>query len=596
MDVAQEIKSRLDIADFIAEYLPLKPAGSGTFKAVCPFHQERTPSFHVSRPRQAWHCFGCGLGGDHFTFLEKMEGLSFREALVFLSEKTGVELPVYEKKEEPATGKERLYEVNALAMRFWRAVLESVAGERARAYLETRPVDQVTGDLFELGYAPDQWTAMTDALLKRGVRSDELLAAGLVLKRERGDGVYDRFRGRLMFPIHDVHGRIVGFTGRILAPDPNQPKYMNTPETVIYKKSAVLYGLDKAKGQIRQQDMAVIVEGNMDVITSHRVGVGNVVAASGTALTAEQLALLKRFTNKLAIAFDQDTAGSAATVRGLDLARAQDFSIKIIELPPEAGKDPDEACLKNPELWREAIRNAQGIVDWVYRQAFRQYPAGTAEGKRQIVDRLAPELARISHPVERDHWVRRLAQDLGVGPEAILATMPRVGSSAASVAQDKVRKAPPAPPAPSAEQHVLALALAHPRLFDAAMQAPELLQETWLEPPYFALYKSIHDLYTAGTLSKDGVPWSQFLTHVSAHLPPEHVTTLNQIALYSEHHFASHTEESLSHEWRSTFQQWRQARRADRRRALEQAMREAEAAGDTARVNALAQAFHELNA
>lgn len=305
MDAPQEVKSRLDIVDIVSEYFPLKPGGSGAFKANCPFHQERTPSFYVSRPRQSWHCFGCDQGGDLISFVMKIEGMEFREALEHLAQKAGVQLPKFDG--EKASQRKRIYEVNEMAMKFFRSTLEHAPeAEAARAYVKKRGLDDLTTDLFGIGYAPGSWDALTKALASKGVTEQEMLLAGLVAKSERGSGVYDRFRGRVMFPIADVHGNVVGFTGRILEGEECRVKsevsrtpgvkYVNTPETSAYRKSAVLYGLDKAKGEIRRADLAVIVEGNMDVVGSHQFGVTNVVAASGTALTSEQLALLKRFT------------------------------------------------------------------------------------------------------------------------------------------------------------------------------------------------------------------------------------------------------------------------------------------------------------
>ena len=252
MDAAQEVKSKLDVADIVGEYLTLKPAGSGSFKALCPFHQEKTPSFYVNRPRQSWHCFGCDQGGDLISFVMRMEGLEFPEALEHLAAKAGIQLPAFDPQK---TGeRKRLFDVNDLAAKFFRAVLLSGPdAEHARAYAASRRIDDLTGDLFKIGYAPASWDALTNALKSKDVTDDELVRAGLAAKRENGSGVYDRFRDRLMFAIQDAHGHVVGFTGRLLNPDAKEAKYVNTPETQVYRKSAVLYGLDKAKGVIKRQ-------------------------------------------------------------------------------------------------------------------------------------------------------------------------------------------------------------------------------------------------------------------------------------------------------------------------------------------------------
>ncbi len=418
MDAVTDIKSRLDVADIVGEYVTLKPAGSGSFKANCPFHQEKTPSFYVNRPRQSWHCFGCDLGGDLISFVQKIEGLDFPEALALLAQKAGVELPQFDP--QLSSDKRRLYDITELASKFYRSfLLQAPEAEIARAYAAKRGIDDLTGDLWGIGYAPESWDALANALKEKDITEDELVRAGLCQKRDKGSGVYDRFRGRLMFTIRDVHGNAIGFTGRILTDAKDQPKYVNTPETMVYKKSHVLYGLDKAKGEIKRQNTAVIVEGNMDVLSSHQFTIPFVVAASGTALTAEQLQLLKRFTTHLAIAFDADNAGSAATLRGLDLARQQDFDVRIITIPPEQGKDADDLVRKDPKLWTDAIAKAVPIMDWVYRHAFRGKDTTKPESKKQIAAELVPELLRIPNPVERDAWIKRLTNDLEISEESL---------------------------------------------------------------------------------------------------------------------------------------------------------------------------------
>lgn len=599
MDEVADIKARLDVVDVVGEYVPLKPAGAGSFKGVCPFHQERTPSFHVSRARQSWHCFGCDTGGDIFSFVEKIEGMEFRDALHLLAQKAGVTLAEPEKREQATTKKRRLHEVNELAMKFFCSVLQQLPqAAHARAYVEQRQIDPLTVDLFHIGYAPESWSLLTEALQKRGVTSEELVTAGLAMKRERGDGVYDRFRGRLMFPITDVHGNVVGFTGRILVNDPNQPKYMNTPETPVYRKSAVLYGLDKAKGEIRKQGLVVIVEGNMDVVSSHQAGITNVVAASGTALTGEQLSLIKRFTTNIAIAFDQDAAGGAATLRGLDLARQQDFSIKIISLPPEAGKDPDEACKKDPNLWRQAIAHATSIMEWVYRRAFARHGLGTPEGKRAIADEILPELSRIAHPVERDAWVKRLASDLGVSESSIMQGTRRVpnaeprqpqvtqkveSSSGGAVVQDR------------AAWRWFASGLLSAADLEACFASGEAPLELEGEAELVALYQRLRAVYTAtGFQPPHASAWSQAIFHLTASLEPNEVTTFTTLSLLAEHAFASRSRNDIVHERQELSRHLRQAAIGRKRTELMEAMRQAEAAGDIARIHELTLAFSAL--
>ncbi len=603
IDVVPDIKARIDVVDLVAEYVPLKPAGAGSFKGVCPFHQERSPSFHVSRVRQSWHCFGCDTGGDIFSFIEKIEGMEFRDALVFLAQKAGVTLPEPEHREQATTKKKRLHEVNELAARFYRSVLlQMPQAAEARAYVQRRQIDDLSADLFQIGYAPESWSALTEALSRRGVTADELVFAGLAMKRERGDGVYDRFRGRLMFPIADVHGNIVGFTGRILVNDPNQPKYMNTPETPVYRKSAILYGLDKAKAEIRKSGLVVIVEGNMDVVSSHQAGITNVVASSGTALTSEQLNLIKRFTTNVAIAFDQDAAGGAATLRGLDLARQQEFAIKLISLPPEAGKDPDEACKKDPELWRQAIAQAMGIVDWVYKRAFSRHSPATPEGKQQIADEILPEIGRIQHPIEREAWVKRLAADLGSSEGVLQASLrsrgPRGGGT---LPPARLQPQAPAITPPSKIEdrpgwRWLALGMISPTDFLETFAMDEVPLELTDEPELGALYVSLRSAYTAsGFPPPNAMAWSQALSHLAVSLGPAEMMTYTTLTLLAEHAFSSFSRAEMTYERQQLTRQLRHSARARVREELQNEMRRAEAAGDTARILELAQRFSAIS-
>lgn len=623
MEATEEIKSRLDIADLIGEYLPLKPAGSGAFKATCPFHQEKTPSFYVSRSRQTWHCFGCNEGGDHFTFVMKMEGMEFREALELLAQKTGVVLPKFDG--EKSTLKKRLHEINTLAMKAFRGWLQHLPeAEVARAYVKRRGLDALTVDLFLLGYAADSWDALVHALGKEGVAAHELVQAGLAIKRERGEGVYDRFRGRLMFPIADVHGNIAGFTARLLDDHKQEAKYVNTPETDVYRKSAILYGLDKAKGAIRQQNQAVIVEGNMDVIGSHQFGVEHVVASSGTALTLEQLALLKRFATNLAIAFDADAAGNAATVRGLDLARQQDFSIRIITLPPEAGKDPDDAVRKDPQIWKDAIKNAVGIMEWLYRNAFRHRNVSDPSQKKMIARDLLPEIRRIADPVERDHWLRRLAEDLGVRLEALLEALGTRNASHASrstpstefiphfvaglktghhassgLPSGTTRGTPQAArttKSPEREMEALALAclLSQPEHFFRHAERNGLRTEHFIEQDLSTLYSRLRNMYVAGQITPLPAGSAEQPIRLTDEFSPEETKIMQGLAFLVEREYPDRTSAQLEQEVARFAVVLRERWIARERRGLEQDMREAERTNDETRIAEITRRFASL--
>ncbi|MBU1921741.1 DNA primase [Patescibacteria group bacterium] len=426
MQPIDQIKSKLDIVDLISEYLQLKPAGQGSFKACCPFHQEKTPSFFVSKSKQIWHCFGCGEGGDQFAFVQKIEGVDFPQALQTLAEKAGVELPRYDKKE--AGEKQKLIQMNELAAKFYhRVLLDSSIAESAREYIKKRNLDQVTVDEFKLGFAPDQWEALLNFLKKKEYKEEDINLAGLAVKKERGSGFYDRFRGRVMFPIQNIQGQVVGFTARSLKSDAKEAKYINTPQTNIYNKSDILYGLDKAKRAIKEKDLLIIVEGNMDVISSHRVGVKNVVASSGTALTQNQLNIIQRYTNNMAFSFDADSAGQVAAKRGIDLALEHGMNVSVI-LMAEDAKDPDEIINQDPALWQKAIDGRVNVMEYYFGIAKDKYDINTASGKKDMAKYLLVEVSKLSDMVEQSHWLQQLAGILNVKEDILREAIPRAGA------------------------------------------------------------------------------------------------------------------------------------------------------------------------
>jgi len=422
----EEIKAKIDLIDLISEYVQLKPAGAN-WKALCPFHNEKTPSFMVSREKQIWHCFGCGEGGDAFSFMQKIEGIEFPEALRILAEKTGIKL----KKVSPelVSQKTKLLDICKLSAEFFhKALLVSTEAKMARDYLAKREIKPETVAEFKLGYAPDSWDKLLNLLLKKGFKENDIFLAGLVVKNEKGQ-LYDRFRQRLMFPIFDHLGNVVGFTGRILdeTKENQGGKYVNTPQTLIYNKSLIIYGLDKAKEEIKKQDLAVFVEGNMDVTTSHQAGIKNVIATSGTALTLEQLKLLQRYTNNLALSFDADLAGQAAAERGIDIALSLGLNIKIIQLPEiidgQVIKDPDDCIKKGISYWQVAIKQAVSIMDFYFEKAFKQFDPNNPLAKKEIAAKLLKQVSKLANKVEQNHWLNQLAQKLDVPDNIIQETL-----------------------------------------------------------------------------------------------------------------------------------------------------------------------------
>ncbi len=406
---SEEIKSRLDIVEIIREYVPLKPAGVN-FKAKCPFHNEKTPSFIVSPEKQIWHCFGCGRGGDVFSFIMEAEGLSFVEALRWLAPKAGVKLRRFSSAR--ASQRNRLLDLLDLASRYYHQVLlKSGQAKPARDYLAKRGLEPETISAWRLGYSPDSWQAALDFLKSKGYSEAEIFAAGLSIKKERAQGYYDRFRARIMFPLFDINSNVVGFAGRLNPDREGQEKagkYINTPQTLVYDKSKLLFGLDKAKLAIKQQDLAIIVEGQMDVIASHQAGFSNTIASSGTALTAEQIKLIKRYSKNIALAFDRDEAGLMALERASAAALAAGLNISVIKIP--AGKDPDECLRQDPQQWQKAVDQAQPLLAYFFQEVLTPAALAQPTTRQQAINKLLSILALVANPLDQDYWLKKLSQ------------------------------------------------------------------------------------------------------------------------------------------------------------------------------------------
>ncbi|MGC9599567.1 MAG: DNA primase [Minisyncoccia bacterium] len=415
------IKSKLDIVDFLRGYLTLTPAGKN-FKALCPFHKEKTPSFMVSPERQSWHCFGCGVGGDIFGFVMRYENMEFGEALRLLAEKAGVEL----RRENPAEYRYAglLYDLNDAAKNYFRKAL--AAAPVAKKYLAERGLTPETVEEFELGWAPNEPEALSMFLLNSGSAPQDLIQAGLSIKTERGL-MLDRFRGRIMFPIHNHQGKVVGFTGRILpqiektlAANKGQEvaKYVNSPETPIFQKSRLLYGFWKSKDAIREAKSAFLVEGQMDFLMSWQSGVKNVIASSGTALTADHLRSLRRLADELIVSFDNDTAGSDAAERAIDLAEANDFAVKVAIV--KDFKDAADAAQADPLNVQRAVSGAVAAPIFYFEKYLPKDPEKlkTREGLRELRVVLG-KLKNIASPVERGFWLKDLSARTGIAEKIL---------------------------------------------------------------------------------------------------------------------------------------------------------------------------------
>ena len=418
----EEVKNRLDIVQVVGEYLKLQKAGAN-FRALCPFHAEKGPSFFVTPARQMWHCFGCGIGGSVFDFVMHIEGLEFGDALRLLAQKAGVELP----KRSPAfvqqeTERKRLLEITELAARFFEKQLSSKAGAAAKEYLQKRGVSNESFAAWRIGYAPGTKRSMLDFLVQQGYREQEIGRAGLLVRGEQG--VFDRFRSRIMFPVFNLQGEVMGFGGRIFGKeDKDMAKYVNTPNTPLYDKGRILYGLDKAKLEVRKQDSCVLVEGYMDAILVSQAGTKNVVATSGTALTSFHLQLLRRYSENLVLAFDMDIAGDTATKRGIELSMAEGFLVKIVRLTE--GKDPAEAA-HDPESWHLALDRATSIIDYYFESTFSFFNKRTLDGKSKAASLLLSVIFKLPNKIVQSHWIQRLAEELGVREEAVREELAKV--------------------------------------------------------------------------------------------------------------------------------------------------------------------------
>lgn len=435
----EEIKSKLDIVDVLQEYIKLTPAGKN-FKALCPFHQEKTPSFMISPERQNWHCFGCSEGGDIFTFVMKMEGVEFREALKLLAKKAGVQL----KQQDPkiASRKNKLLDINELAKKFYAYLLKkSPVAESCRNYLRDRKVSEQSINDFELGYAPNSWNKTMDFLTSKGYKQDEILASGLLVKKDGSNRCYDRFRNRLMFPINNLHGQTVGFSARALDKS-DSAKYINSPQTDIYNKSEILYGLDKARDFARRKNCVILVEGQMDLISAHSVDdTKNTVATSGTTLAKTQIKILKRYTNNFIFILDADSAGQKAIKRGSDIIcdvdeikiegkdsfgnikkyidpiRSYEINRKVVKMPQ--GKDPDDLIKSDINNWKLLVQNAQSFWDYYSSQIFLKFNTNSIEDKKAISKNLLPIIKSIPDLIEQNYYLKELSKKLEISEEIL---------------------------------------------------------------------------------------------------------------------------------------------------------------------------------
>ena len=487
-----DIKDKVDIVDLVSSYVTLQKSGR-SFKALCPFHSEKTPSFFVFPEKGTWHCFGsCGVGGDIFSFVMKKEGLDFGAALKLLADRAGVRLEPKVKDQAKEQGLDRIHEINEAAASYYHDVLmKSRAGEPVRHYLNKRGIAQGAIEEFRLGLSTESWDALSRHLAAQGWKISEMLKAGLIVAKDDG-GYRDLFHNRLMIPIRNQASRVAGFGARVL--DHGQPKYLNSPQTPVFDKSGLLYGLDMARQAIKEADQVIIVEGYMDVIAAHQYGSRNVVAPMGTSLTSRHIDLIKKLTKNIALALDSDAAGEQATLRGLDVARQAlsrtvdrrergwldgetklEGGLKVILMPP--GKDPDEVIRDQPGEWQRLVAGAMPVMDYFFEAALSKFDPGTGGGRSAIIDRLLPRVMEISDIAEKEIYFKKLGKLSGVAEKTLLA-------KAAQIQPTKRERGvkPADPPGLSLsryplEEYCLSLLLQKPGLRDKALA---------LSPEHFA--------------------------------------------------------------------------------------------------------------
>lgn len=418
MDQVAEIKQKLDIVDVINSYVTLKKSGRN-YKAVCPFHNEKTPSFMVSQELQIYKCFGCGVAGDVFNFVESIEGVDFPRALEILAGRAGVKLIRSENIDTQSLIKKTIYSINELSTQFYQYVLlKQKTGEKALAYLtKERKLKEETIKEFRIGYAPDSWDTLYKFLISKKIKVEDMINAGVVVKKLSSDGYVDKFRGRVMFPLVGVDERIVGFTGRTLFN--RDPKYLNTGDSPVFHKSFFLYGLNKSRISIKKEG-ALFVEGQMDLISAYQNGIKNTVCVSGTALTDNQLVILSRYTQDVNFCFDSDFAGVEASYRAIEMAERRNFNVKVVVLPDKY-KDIDEFLKVDKEGAQKLIKNAVPVYDYFLATTLRRHNKTTALGKKAIAEELIPLFSKISNQVLLDHYAKKLALELDLSEDTIFS-------------------------------------------------------------------------------------------------------------------------------------------------------------------------------
>jgi DNA primase len=569
MSQIQQVKDASNIVDVIRQRIPLQSAGKN-WKGLCPFHSEKSPSFFVSEELQRYKCFGCGASGDSFTFLQQVEGLTFAEALQTLAERAGITL---EKAQfSPADDqRKRWFDLLELAKSYFHFLLtEHELGAPAREYLKKRGVSSQSIKLFQIGYAPPGWdTSLKYFVEKKKYQAKELQDVGLAISGKNGR-VYDRFRDRLMFPLRDHRGRVVGFSGRILqaageknkvTENKEEPKYINTPETELYHKGQMLFGLFELHRSIRDAKSVIVVEGELDVISSAQVGVNHIVAVKGSVLTHDHVRLLERTVDQVVLSFDRDKAGLAATQRAIEVTRGSRLELRVLHVPPEhVGKDPDDLARHSPDVWRSITKTSQSVYEFLIEYACQQFGTEDASGKKKVIQWLAPWFGGMDSAVESEYYLQQLAKRLESSAEALRKDLQRYQHARrltpAAPAQRPgaagIATRPPVPTAtaaqftPTPEAYALFLTLHAEAVSEAQQQLQELESMSAGDPNIQPLVRAMAELATTHT-APAAMTASEFLQHIlgalgedqralvtSIHLHPAYLELSQQFALGDE--------------------------------------------------------------
>ncbi|MBU1992393.1 MAG: DNA primase [Patescibacteria group bacterium] len=566
MDIVEDIKNRVAIEDLVGQYVQLKKAGRN-LKGLCPFHQEKTPSFMVSPEKQIAYCFGCNKGGDVFKFIEEVEGISFREAIEVLAQKAGLNVSDYaiHKPKEGKSEKDELVGTMSETTDFYRDRLKTKDGKKIVEYMKGRGVTDESLEKFEVGFAPDSFEDTMKYLVKKGITKEKLNKAGLLTVSSKDSSkLYDKFRGRLIFPIRDHLGRVVAFGGRAMKKG-DEPKYLNSPETPVYHKSNILYGLCYAKEAIKGKDSVIVVEGYMDVVMCSQAGYENVVASSGTALTTQQLKLMRRYTKNLYFAFDTDSAGLEATKRAYLLAMEMDMPVKIVSIKE---KDPADCIKEDPKAFEKALSEAKPFIEFYFDNVFADNDVSHLEGKQKIFEEVLPFLKMIKNKVQQDHYVRDFAKRVSMKESQVYDEMDRLKLPDTHPSKTRISETKGVYMSPS--DLLLGFLLEYPEYYES-------YKESVSENDFNDTSKNIYKTYVA---NYNAVRQNKGIKPIKDAFSEEESTKVDLLLLYIESRYEDFSDENVEAEVGRLINRLKKGRQEKRKLELQNEIRKAEEGGD----------------